>query len=151
MSAGTDDPQDRLYQKAYSRWLDRHPQLGEKHIKKPTRYWLFLCYDHQSEISDWRKEQGTVEMTRYNYPETVFTRWARKERPGTADRDPERGTRQEAPQRRAPADKRGPRHRRGGQGSARGRRRHRRYDRRGLDFVGRCARDEAKWQVACGR
>jgi hypothetical protein len=82
IATGADDVQDRTYQKAFGRWLDRHPKFADKEmLPDSTRSWLLRCYDHQSEIMHWRRQQGAMEMVKYNYPETVFIRWARKEAP----------------------------------------------------------------------
>jgi hypothetical protein len=82
IATGADDVQDRTYRKAFSRWLARHPKFNnQEELPDSTRSWLLRCYDYQGDIISWRHRQGAKEMIRYNYPETVFLRWAKAEPP----------------------------------------------------------------------
>jgi hypothetical protein len=79
---GANSPQGALYSGAFSRWLKQHPKLNDKKLLPgSTRHWLFKCFDHEGEIREWRNSRGGDEIVRYNFPETVFKRWAREERP----------------------------------------------------------------------
>lgn len=79
--AQTDDTDDRGYRKAFGRWLAAHPPFDDPRVLSPmTRSWLLRCYDHEAEIVAWRKDKP-LELTRYNYPEQAYKRWARVCRP----------------------------------------------------------------------
>jgi hypothetical protein len=79
---GANDIQDRHYQKAFSRWLDKHPKFNDRAgLPRVTRMWLLRCLDHLGDILAWRRSRGAAELVKYNFPETVFKRWARAENP----------------------------------------------------------------------
>lgn len=106
---GANSIHDRFYAKAFGRWLDKHPKFKDRErCPGATRLWLLRCYQHQSEIMAWRKIQAVKtqgkETVKYNYPETVFKRWASHERPDlllNPDEDDDVPKRSTAPQRTA--------------------------------------------------
>lgn len=70
------------YNKYFNAWLVNHPKLrlSEKDsTDRSIRSWLYKCLDHENDIRRWRNGKGIVELTRFNFPETVFKRWAKDE------------------------------------------------------------------------
>jgi len=78
------------FSRAYSRWLAQHPKLekigASAASAKTIRSWLHKCLLDEVAIIAWRKQQGWGEQVRYNYPQTVWQRWAKAN--GVIDRDP---------------------------------------------------------------
>jgi hypothetical protein len=73
------------FARTYNQWLAQHPKLARisprPQSHKVIRSWLYKCLTHEAEIIAWRKAQGWTEQARYNYPQTVFERWAREAHP----------------------------------------------------------------------